>query len=117
MTVEQLAHWAAGTIVKGEKALLAVRDGDAAVVTLTLGEALGQSTRAGAVLARLLTRPAGNPWVVVAVRQGGPIQRLEKAAADRIRSASKLVDMPMSAVVLVRNGKVETLREGIDEQA
>lgn len=117
MTIEQLAHWAAGTLPKGERGLVAVRDGDAAVITLARGEALGQSTRAGAVLARLLTPPSREPWVVVAVRPGGPVLRREREAADRIWAASRLVDLPLRAIVQVRNNTVETLQEGNDEQA
>lgn len=114
----RLARALAGQISSGERALLATREGMEAPLTLALGECLGASTRAGAVLARLLAAGDGPPWVIVGARIGGQPQIRECDAADRIMAAAQLVDIPLLGVYLnvpllgiylLRGGKVDLL--------
>lgn len=91
-----------GQVAIGERALLAFQlERPAAPVTLALGAALGAETRAGAVLARLLAGPTPGAWWIVGVRPGGPPQKREREAAERLLAAARLVDVPCAGIVLV----------------
>ncbi len=101
-------------VATGERAILAVAilpDNTAgAAITLTLGESVGQLTRAGAILARLLAASEpGCSWAVLSVRQGGRVHRTEREAAERIAAAAHLVDVPLTGVFLVRAAAVDTI--------
>jgi len=93
-----------------DECVVAYREG-AEPLLLSLGEGLGKQTRAGAVLARMLAHPGGNgPFVIVAHRRiRYHAKRLEQYAADRIAAASRLVDMPLAAIVLSHGGKTSVL--------
>ncbi len=98
----QVATLLRGQVAMGEKALLGFQlERPEAPVTLALGEALGATTRAGSVMARLLTAGHRGAWFVVGVRSGGPPQRREREAAARIAAAAALVDVPMGGIVLM----------------
>lgn len=97
-------------IAVGERALLAVRASRAEPpVTLALGECLGTSTRAGAVLARLLAAPGNGPWFIVAVRPAGPVQKRERDAAERVVAAARLIDVPLAGLALAAGGQTHLL--------
>jgi hypothetical protein len=93
-----------------ERALLAVRASRAEPpVTLALGEALGTATRAGAVLARLLAAPGSGPWWIVAIRPGGPVQKRERDAAERVAAAARLIDVPLAGLALAAGSQAHLL--------
>jgi DNA repair protein RadC len=97
----QVAEAMRGQVAIGERALLAFRvERPESPVTLALGSALGSDTRAGAVLARLLSVPGEGAWWLVGVRPGGPPQKREIEAAERILAAARLVDLPFAGVVI-----------------
>lgn len=109
---QRVAEAMRGQVAIGERALLAVRlERAEAPVTLALGDTLGAGTRAGAVLARLLASPGEGAWWLIGVRPGGPPQKKEREAAERIAAAARLVDLPLAGVVLVAGTRTWPLNE------
>lgn len=109
---QQVADAMRGQVAIGERALLAVRaDQTQTPLTLALGDALGPNTRAGSVLARLLSSPGEGPWWLIGVRPGGPPQKKEREAAERIAAAARLVDLPLARVVLIAGNHAWPLNE------
>jgi len=99
-------------IAVGERAILAVRASRAEPpVTLALGECFGSSTRAGAVLARLLAAPGSGPWYIVGIRPAGAVQKREQDAASRIAAAARLIDVPLAGLALAAGGQTHLLGE------
>ena len=99
-----------------DECIVATR-GDGVWAPLDVG-GLGQRTRAGAILARLLAVPGDGPWYIIAVRPGSPrtvVKRVERDAADRIASAARLVDVPLAGISLdIRGGRTFHLYEARD---
>ena len=64
---------------------------------------MGDDTRAGAVLARMMAHPGCvDEWALVSVRaRGRKHRKSEIYAAERIAAAARLVDIPLSVVILV----------------
>lgn len=64
---------------------------------------LGNDTRAGAVLARMMAHAERvDEWALVSVRaRGRKHRKSERYAAERIAAAARLVDIPLSVVILV----------------
>lgn len=74
------------------------------------GESLGDKTRAGSVLGRLMgiRMDNGARWAVVGLQPAGQI-RLAVEAGHRILAASNLVDFPLAGVFLSNGGKVHEI--------
>ena len=101
--------------IPGTKTLFAICAGDVEPILLENGGTLGNETRAGHVLGRLLGAGRSEPWYIVAIRDGTarsqPLKN-EQYAADRIAAAARLVDLPLTGIYLdIRGGKTHTLVE------
>jgi len=107
---ERLGAMYRDRVAVGETALLGHRE-ESAAVTLALGERLGQATRPGAVLARLLAEGGDAPWTIVSVRPGGPPTARERRAAHGITRAAGLLGMTNVRVVIVGRVGVEVTAE------
>jgi hypothetical protein len=90
-----------GQIPSNERLILGYRpDDDSAPITLGLGETLGAQTRAGAVLARLLSAHADGAWWIVSGRPRGRVLKAERDAARRLADAASLLGMQLPTVLL-----------------
>lgn len=105
--------------IPGAKMLFAICAGDVEPVLLENGGwALGNETRAGRILGRLLGTGRCEPWYIVAMRYGtarSQPRKHEQDAADRIAACARLVDLPLAGIYLdIRGGKTHTLVEKTD---
>lgn len=97
------AHYARlrGQMPSNERLILGYRpDDDSAPITLGLGETLGAQTRAGALLARLLSAKSEGAWWIVSGRPRGKVLKAEREAAQRLGEAAALLGMDLPLVLL-----------------
>lgn len=101
--------------IPGAKVLFAICAGDVEPILLENGGALGNETRAGSILGRLLGTGRCEPWYIVAMRYGtarSQPRKHERDAANRIAACARVVDLPLAGVYLdIRGGKTHTLVE------
>lgn len=107
----QVAQVARATVAVGERAVVAVHD-DGTSVTLQLGQSMGNTTRAGAVVARLLVKLGA--WWVVSITpdtSSKAARRLEREAAERVQAAARLVALPLHGCISAIGDAVELLTD------
>jgi len=91
-----------GQVPVGERVLLACQ-GEQDPLTLALGEVLGEESRIGSFLVRLISAGDG-PWSLISLRPGGPPEPSEHVATERFLNAAALLGVPIERVLLM-NGR------------